>query len=212
MARIAVVVPVYKNLTGALELLNSIDEPVIPIIIDNWRDNIGVSAGWNQGIKKAIEEECDLALVCNDDVILAPGTLWKLALGFLNNSVAMVTAVNARDGEPTETAEYPESPDFSCFMIQPRLFVTDFGQFDENFSPAYFEDNDMHYRIKLAGGKAVCRTDAGMFHLGSVTQNWNPFEPVVSSAMFEKNKGYYITKWGGTPGNEKFTEPFGGER
>jgi GT2 family glycosyltransferase len=208
MATIGLIVPIYKNFEGFAELMYSVDVPVLPIVINNWINNIGVSAGWNEGIKRSIDSGCDLALICNDDITLEPGTINKLADSIYDHHSDLITPVNTRDGQVTDQAQYHQSPDFACFMIRPGQFVQKFGWFDTNFFPAYFEDNDMAYRIKLAGGSYCNRTDAGMFHKGSVTQNWGG-QQVVTGQMFRANETYYISKWGGRPGQEKFTTPFG---
>lgn len=210
MVKVGLLVPVYKNFVGFAELMKSVDHPVEPIIIPNWEENIGVSAGWNVGMVKATIKKCTHLLVCNDDVILDEGTISKLIYSLLSEA-DLVTAANRRDVELTEFPEYDHDPDFSCFMIKPQQFIDKFGYFDEHFSPAYFEDCDMHYRIKVAGGQAFRRLDAGMFHKGSVTQNWGG-QKVVDDRMFLKNRAYYIKKWGGMPGSEKYLERFNGDR
>lgn len=205
--RIGLIVPVYKNFEGFATLMRSVDVPVLPIVIDNWRENIGVSAGWNVGIQNAVNQHCDLALICNDDAILHPGTINKLAVEIWNRGADLVTPINTRDARLSTHAEHRPTPDFSCFMIQPTEFVRKFGQFDQNFTPAYFEDNDMAYRISLLGGTMYARTDTGFFHKGSVTQNWGG-QQVVTAPMFQKNRAYYISKWGDEPGHELFVTPF----
>lgn len=207
MVTIGLIVPVYKNFEGFAQLMRSVDVSVLPIVIDNWRENIGVSAGWNVGIQEAIANRCDVALVCNDDIILHPGTITKLVAEVWNHRADLVTPINTRDGRVTEKPEHHPHPDFSCFMIEPEKFVYKFGHFDTNFSPAYFEDNDMAYRIKLLGGSYYCRTDAGFFHKGSVTQNWGG-QQVVTGTMFRANEAYYISKWGGRPGQERWNTPY----
>lgn len=208
MGAVGLVVPVYKNFQGFAELMHSIDYPVLPIIADNWNENMGVSRSWNYGIEKANIENLDYALVCNDDIFFDQGTIVKLVEAMETENYDLVSAINRRDHVPTEDTHYREEPDFACFMVKTN-FLDEFGEFDEKFSPAYFEDNDMHYRIKVAGGKAVCRADASFYHYGSVTQNWEG-KQVVTSPMFEANRAYYVEKWGGYPGSELFLEPFGG--
>lgn len=205
--KIALIVPVYKNFEGFTRLMASVDTEVTPVIIPNYDGNIGVSAGWNAGIRRAHEAGCDLSLICNDDVVLNPGTINRLR-GYMYTR-DLVTAVNLRDYNSGFGLE--DHPDFSCFMgwTEDYLPTGRFGEFDEAFTPAYFEDNDMAYRIKLAGGTMACAMSAGMYHAGSVTQNWGG-QQVVTSPMFQQNQAYYVEKWGGTPGNELFTEPFGG--
>lgn len=198
---ISVIVPVLKNFAGFAELMSSIDTEVYPIIIPNWNDNIGVSKGWNAGLKRSIEVECDHAIILNDDVILRPGTIEKIAY---DSKADLVSATNLRDDEVHNG--YDSHPDFSCFAVRPAEFVERFGWFDENFSPAYFEDNDMARRMIISGGVYTRDLSAGMMHKGSVTQNMDG--PVVTSQMFERNREYYIRKWGGQPGKERFTSPF----
>lgn len=201
--KVALVVPVMKNFKGFTELMHSVDHPVLPVIVDNWNENHGVSWAWNYGISKAMSHS-DLVIVCNDDVEFYPGTINRLISHI--EFADLVTPTNTRD-EPTFEGVDGQA-DFSCFMINPRKFVSKFGWFDEHFFPAYFEDNDMAYRIKLAGGKLRRVGNAPMLHRGSVTQNMDG-KQVVDSPTFEQNRAYYISKWGGMPGKEKYTTPFG---
>lgn len=199
---IAFVVPVMKNFRGFAELMESVDTEILPIIIPNWVENIGVSKGWNDGLQTAIDSGCEYAVVSNDDVILNHGAINRMVMGL--NDYDLVSAINTRD--ETTREGYDEHPDFSCFAIKPKQFVDKFGWFDENFSPAYFEDNDMAWRIKTSGGTYARDLNAGMLHRGSITQNMDG--PVVTSPMFEKNRAYYVRKWGGWPGSETYTSPF----
>lgn len=202
--KVALIVPVMKNFKGFAELMQSVDYPVIPIVVSNWEINRGVSWAWNYGISKAIDNNVDLAIVSNDDVVFQPGTIKRL---ISHRELAdLVTPTNIRDFPPFEG--HDEHPDFSCFMIKPREFATKFGWFDERFFPAYFEDNDMARRIQVGGGKMRRVGNAAILHRGSVTQNMDGHQ-VVDSVTFEQNRAYYVSKWGGLPGQETFTTPFG---
>lgn len=205
--KVGLVVPVYKNFPGFAALMASVDRCVVPYIIKNWEDNVGVSGGWNEGLRRAIDDDCDAVVIPNDDIIFEPGTINKMLAGL--TSFDLVTAFNTRDENYSHLDEphFIDSPDFACFAVKPKEFVDGVGWFDEGFRPAYFEDNDMHYRMQLVGMEAKKRTDAPMFHAGSVTQNWDG-QPVVDGEMFEMNRAYYGMKWGGWPGEEKFKTPF----
>ena len=202
---IGLVVPVFKNFPGFAELIESVDEAVVPIIIPNWRDNLGVSKGWNAGMAIAISKGIETVIIVGDDVVFRPQTISKITTPL--DKHLLVTATNERDGGGEVDEVYVEAPDYSCFAIRPADFVNTVGWFDENFTPAYFEDNDMAYRVKLAGKTQMRRLDAPMFHKGSVTQNWGG-TTYVTTPMFEKNRYYYESKWGGSPGAETFTSPF----
>lgn len=202
---IALVVPVYKNFAGFANLMASVDQEVVPVIIPNWENNIGVSKGWNAGLLRALNHGADITIISNDDVSLHPGTIRKLSQNI--DRFDIISGTNRRD--IAEVDGFDEHPDFSLFAVKTRSFVNKFGFFDENFSPAYFEDNDMARRVLVSGGSYGRMLNAGMYHVGSVTQNMDG--PVVTSSMFETNRDYYIRKWGGQPMEEKFTYPFNDE-
>lgn len=203
--RVGLIVPVLKNFSGFAEMMSSVDYPVLPIVIPNWDENIGVSAGWNRGLDVACRRDCEYSLICNDDIIFAPGTIEKLVEAIGQNPYHLVSARNTRDFELGQGFQY--APDYSCFIVESCHFVNTYGYFDENFTPAYFEDNDMAYRMGLAGSPGVCRMDAGIYHRGSVTQNWGG-KQIVDSTMFQRNRAYYVRKWGGEPGKERYVHPF----
>lgn len=204
---IGLVVPVYVNFQGFAELMASVNQSVIPIVIPNWRENAGVSKGWNRGIHRAMTKRCDICFVINDDVVLETLTMGQMIHGILDGH-DLVTGYNTRDERHDGLGDkYLDTPDYSCFAIRPLPFIAKFGGFDENFSPAYFEDNDMAYRMKLSGGSGVKMLTAPFYHKGSVTQNWEG-GLVVTHEMFRKNRAYYEQKWGGPPGEERFTNPF----
>jgi hypothetical protein len=108
----------------------------------------------------------------------------------------------------TVVAEAPH-PNFSAFMIS-RDCWRQTGEFDEEFRPAYWEDNDYHYRMKVAGQVAVTFPPALFYHFGSRTQMEaaENGQPLTSGPQFEKLRGYYVAKWGGPPGGEVYRVPF----
>lgn len=209
MEAIGLVVPVMSNFRGFTEMMESVDYPIVPIVIDNWEYNHGVARAWNKGIAKAKELGLSHVLVSNDDVIFEPGCIKTLVDEMDADKVLdppdIVSPHNLRLPEVTFT-----DVDFSCFMVEAD-FLDRFGTFDENFTPAYFEDNDMHYRVKLLGGRGYTVEEAEFFHVGSVTQfkgKRDGRDRVVSHDMFEANRAYYVKKWGGWPGKEKFVVPY----
>lgn len=205
--RLAVVVPVLHNFKGLTELMTSIDYDVYPIIIPNWIENKGVAASWNLGMKIAMAHSIGNVLVVNDDIVFEPGCVYKMMNALYGR--IFTSALNTRDFTPAKSEQYDSEPDFACFMVHPAQFVKRVGWFDENFYPAYFEDNDMGYRMQLGGILDESRRlDAPMFHHGSVTQNWEG-KQVVNGPQFEKNRLYYRTKWGGVPGEETYKTPHG---
>lgn len=206
---LAVVVPVMYNFQGCVEMFATVDYPFLPIIIDNSINNKGVAKSWNIGLGHAMERNIGNVLIANDDVLFEPGAVVKMMDALYNRP--FTSALNSRDYAPTQHEAYDDNAEFAAFMVHPKQFTNRVGFFDEHFYPAYFEDNDMARRMILAGLGEFRRTDAVMFHKGSVTQFWNGDGAgrVVSHDAFDKNKLYFKTKWGGEPGHEQFTTPFG---
>ena len=207
MIKLGLVVPVMYNFKGLAELMESVDYPVMPYVIDNWTENRGVAVAWNIGVRKAIADGCNRVLICNDDVVLHPGTIQKML-----DSLSVYDFITGIDSTAKDAGEvaYSLEANFACFMMRPNKVTSEIGWFDEHFKPAYFEDNDYAYRLKLAGLGHTCRQDALFDHKGSVTQRWEG-QMTVSSMRFCFNRSYFIGKWGGMPLQETYTHPFNNE-
>ena len=220
--KIGVVMPCLSEFQLAVDALASVQtkHDWTPYIIPNFRLRWILSRSWNYGVQSAIDDGCTHICVINDDVLFSPFTIDALVNTMeADPKIALASAMTLRGQvqDPYDVVglkewNHPESlsehPDFSCFMLTPESFQH-IGLFDENFRPAYFEDNDYHYRIKLAGRKAVSTNQAPYFHYGSRTQNSNPAQPVVPGPQFEANRAYFAEKWGGVPGQEKYVTPYG---
>ena len=178
----------------------------------------GCAQSWNYGVKDAFERGYDYVVILNNDIILHPEAIDRLINRFTGD-VVMTSCLNIR-GEvdnplyvlnlkSEDKKDVPESehPDFSAFAISKECWDK-IGTFDDNFKPAYFEDNDYHHRIQLANAKAVCVPTAMFYHFGSRTQNEATNAPICSSPQFERNREYYQHKWGGVPGQETYLKPF----
>ena len=102
---------------------------------------------------------------------------------------------------------------FAWFMLT-RACVVKVGRFDERFYPAYFEDNDYHRRATLAGVRQARITKPRTQHGdatrgGSLTIHSDARLLRYHAKTFPRNGEYYVQKWGGYPGEEKFARPFG---
>lgn len=177
-----------------------------------------VSESWNQGIAISLRDpECKYILIVNNDVLFHPKTIDNLINFKEKSNYIMVTARNVNDGslqdsdlfklEPKDFDEEDlkpitnwreEGPDFSCFLIDSD-FRRKFGLFDENFFPAYFEDNDTHTRIIKMGEHAKRVSTAPYFHYGSRTSQGSEEVKDLVNKTFDLNKKYFIKKWGAMP-------------
>jgi hypothetical protein len=88
--------------------------------------------------------------------------------------------------------------------------ISKVGWFDENFYPAYKEDQDYSYRCNLAGVERKSLPGASATHLGSQTIASDPEYAIHNlHTHSDWNRRYYITKWGGESSSEVFTTPYG---
>lgn len=202
----------------------------ITIVYNN--TNIGCGSAWNQGIKIAIDEHnIDYAVVLNNDILLHKDCIDEMIAASIYGSYPLVSGMDVckECAKPFDVLnlKIPEkkfevdAPEFSCYTLNIKLLETlkeqekDFeeypGLFDEKYYPAYFEDNDFHRRIKLAGMRAVKTNTALYYHYGSRTIKENKEVGHISDTYYLTNKQRYIDKWGGKPGLEKFKIPFNQE-
>lgn len=154
--------------------------------------NLGVAKSWNI----FMEYGAEYTIIANDDVKVQEHTIQSL--------------VDA-------SAQYPDeiffsgnnnNNTFSFFMLTQKGYEL-VGKFDEMFWPAYFEDNDYGYRMKLLGYVPFVVPGASYDHVGSSTiARYSPEELSQHHKRFRSNEDYFRYKWGGTPTQEKYTEPF----
>lgn len=219
--KVGVVIPVLRYFEGACELLASVvtEHEWTPYVLPQWRAQVPLAKAWNDGARRAFAEGCDYALVCNDDIMFAPCAIDNMIKDLerlrKSDQVVMVTPNNIMAQlphkydvltytPPSDPFTWSEHPNFSCFLIKPEYFDL-VGTFDENFAPAWWEDNDAHYRAKLLGYKLVCTTSAPTVHIGGVSTVM--MGPSINS---QASHDYYLRKWGSVHRNldEAFKTPY----
>jgi hypothetical protein len=93
------------------------------------------------------------------------------------------------------------------WAVNPAACV-DIGGWDTTF-PAYFVDQDMKRRWRLAGWETIDTHIEGITHEGSSTVNSDPKLKFVNSVTFELYEKLYRRKWAGDPEKEKYDVPYG---
>lgn len=213
--RIFVGIPVLNRSDLLARCLSHIDVPATIVIVNNNRNdfqfeddvdalaarygamvlkqerNLGVSASWNLIIRTAETLGFDECFIGSNDTALASGSL-------------------------AAAVSFPKEPDvaiwhlmgFSFFMLNRRT-IERVGWFDENFYPAYKEDQDYAYRCQLAGLRRIDVPGAGGDHVGSATINSNPlYQQRNIRTHFDWNMNHYRMKWGDDSEREKFIHPY----
>jgi GT2 family glycosyltransferase len=161
---------------------------VFPNVIVYEQDhNIGVAASWNK-LCKIIFEKHNHALILNDDVYLGYNT-------DVVNSVI-------------DKYEYSLVQSYvSWSVILMSKYMYDYiGDFDETFYPAYYEDSDYLYRMKLKGIRQDVEAELNPQTARiSMTQER---DPELVNASMQENRLRYIEKWGNSPLLETFLTPY----
>ena len=231
-------VPILNRGDLLLRLVRSIDYPVgILLIIDNGNDqgvaavcqqleqesrygsssaivnpaavrvyrpgrNLGVAASWNWTMREY--PTADYWLFVGNDIKFMGGDLRKMDDGVRRHPEMVIR---------------PGNWGHSFFAVTPRC-IEQVGYFEESFWPAYLEDVDQMYRIKLAGdpwadiGKASdeyaqCKAvhgEAPTFGSSTIYADAKLLDK--NSRTHERNFALYCRKWGGPPGEEMFAYPY----
>lgn len=99
--------------------------------------------------------------------------------------------------------------DIHNLALYKKVVADKVGYIDVNFYPAYYSDNDYARRCVNAGINGCTVSNSVYFHFWSRTVHQETGGS--TDRFFEFNRGFYIRKWGGDFGSEKWTEPFGGQ-
>jgi GT2 family glycosyltransferase len=178
--------------------------PAVDLVCRYWRAqglavhrprfNLGVAGAWNAACRWAWARGHDAIVLLNDDLELVD----RAILARLRQAV---------DAEP-RGLYFLVGRGFGAVCLS-RVVWDELGPFDEGFWPAYHEDNDMHLRATLAG--IPWRDVAGdSDHFGSAAIRTDRRLEALNHATFPLTQQRYVAKWGGLPGEERFTRPFDG--
>ncbi len=181
-------------------------------------DRNNLARAWNKGIRLAFERGAEYVLVMNLDINFHPQFLDNLiAFAERRKDAIIWSGMEWKDEKTLETAplkntEDSENASFSCFLIDKRLFEK-VGEFDEQFEPAYHEDSDMIYRIRLARESHARTASALYWHFEAGTIQGFAAEdqhPLLQEMRVFLDIGMerYGRKWGGLPGKEKYSTPY----
>jgi len=174
---------------GTKEYLKSIQCPEYTIITND--ENMGVSYGWNQGIKIA---KYDYVCLLNSDCLLTPNWLSRLMRGFkytadigmvgpssnggptvispqvIDGAIGEITNDKVNDYAANLPDDFQECPVVGfCFVIAKKVFDK-IGVFDyKRYGLACHEDIDFLYRIRKGGFKTLWCRGSYVHHFGNRT-------------------------------------------
>jgi GT2 family glycosyltransferase len=175
---------IYIVDNGKQNIESKFKHPNIEIIYEG--NNLGVARSWNMLCNK-IYEEHDYAIILNDDIYLGRKE-WEMENLLLNFKKFF----------------YCTMQDWCAFIVPKTTFKV-IGDFDVDFFPAYYEDNDYAYRIKLSGNSIfnIPFLNPFLYQASKTSEK----DPNILQGMMH-NKEHYKKKWGGEPSKETFLKPF----
>ena len=218
MIKVGLVIPVLNNFDQAIDLIYSAKtkEHELKVYIQpQYRYQLPLAQAWNNGMKQAITDGCDYIIIANDVTLFAPWSIdaWVNRMSQEPENIVLTAPLHVGDtfDEPFEIVfsdedtdyKYVEKELFSMVMVRADFWER-CGWFDENFDPCWWEDNDMHYRIKLLGFD-IKKYEIPYIHLGNQTTKKLTI-PINSIESGE----YYLKKWGSQNRNliERYKTPY----
>ena len=151
-------------------------------------ENLGVAKSWNTIMDYADKTDATHVLMLNDDIYL----------GRTEHEIKMVMRNN-------QNADFINSfQNWCCFILTVDVWKKA-GKFDEEFFPAYFEDNSFDYKMSLINAKKTWTSFLDPFtYRNSMTIAKDP----TLNNRFAQNRAMYIDMWGGLPTEERYVTKF----
>jgi hypothetical protein len=210
---ITICTPCLNNYSGLYEGIESIEKGSVKpdryCILDNGRKldprtfsdknidlivperQISLAAAWNVFLDNVPETR----IIINDDIIFYEDTLKVFLDGMVDDTISFPYGVDRINA-------------FSFFSI-PDSVVKDVGRFDEEFYPAYFEDNSYDRKLVLSGRHVYGIPNCNIIHKGSQTiKKFNSDEMSKHHIAFQRCQDIYVKMWGGNPGHETYLTKF----
>lgn len=161
-----------------------------------YEHNLGVAASWNI-LCDEIFKEHDFALILNDDI-------------YLGSDEGMVqAAVNFAETQSQKNTFFSSMlennrPNFVAFLLSKEVYTT-VGKFDEEFYPAYYEDDDYIVRMHHAN---INFMPLNMLR-PKVERNTSSISGVKDGhSLVENNRLRFLAKWGSNDPYQAYQTPF----
>lgn len=190
------------SMDGTVEFLKDFEQSHDNVKVIYNSENLGFAKGCNQGIKLSQGEV--IGLLNNDILFSSDWIKYPVEVLEKEQKAGFVSPFNIdayfyskrnfdkkiKKGLSAISYTPCIRPSFSCIFANKSLF-NNIGMFDEKFTPAYFEDDDISWRAIFAGYKNFKIDNVYFYHFGSVTgKNLNNL-----SEIFERNKKYFFEKY-----------------
>ena len=179
--------------------------------------NIGVAAGNNVGIKKAIDDNCTYVLLLNNDIVIERDDVFEKMMGLapkeniitpkiLNydtkkiwtaggymdklRGLGVAYGMNKNDGRKYNVSKYVTS-ESTCFMLINVTVFASAGLMDENYF-IYVDDTDFVFRATQKGYKVLYAPSIVILH--KVSNSTGGTQTPLYIYYSNRNKIYFIRK------------------
>lgn len=204
---LAVIIPTYDNLKMLKRLVKQLNKRThdafnLYIIEDGQKpktikwlqkqscnviyhpENKGVAASWNDGLRAAIADGCDVFAIMNDDIEV-PDNWWIPCKQAVDQNMHLISLTN-------RTKDWLFS---GWFFVITKFTVDTVGFFDEQFGQFYNEDVDYAVRFWDSGLKAT-QLDIPVVHHESTTieKNIKQNDPERYARVTQRGKELVLAK------------------
>ena len=189
---------------GTVEYIKDFKKNRTNITLIENKKNLGYSRGNNIGIKSVMDKDYEYIALLNNDILFTPNWLVDTIEGFKIDE--QIGILSPRSSEKTGLTannylkkykkflsklktelKYVLKPFFSCVLIKKEVFKK-IGLFDEAYTPAFWEDDDLSIRAMYAGYSCAYLNSVFIFHNRSTTSSF------VKNEIIKRNKEYFCKK------------------
>lgn len=171
------------------------------------RENTGVSAGWNWGLRYLFGSGAEHVLVLNQDTVLPSFCYREL----LNCNVPLITGfpVESEDELKTFSLEMEPHPCFSAFLIRRDCWET-VGEFDERMF-SWASDCSYHVRGHLLGVPMMKARVPFLHTPGTTLRSGNHDQRAWFARRADADREVFKEIYGVEPGQDGYADLFAPE-
>lgn len=157
--------------------------------------NMGVSASWNEGARRVVQERRDMLILCSQAILFGH-----------DGARDLIDQLHRTDGHGLEVV----GPGWHLVCFH-RSTLERCGPFDEGFYPGYFEDTSYLVTMARAGLPSPRENGRSWPYVVVDHQDRGSALAVhygLASPDFPRLAARYCAKWGGDQGHETFATPW----
>lgn len=150
-----------------------------------------VQSGWLDALVGLMEEDKMVGLAGSK--LVYPNGLVQEAGGIVWRDATVLQFGNARQpGEGILNVKRETDYVSAASIIIRKELWDEMGGFDERFSPAYYEDVDLAFRVREKGYKVMYQSESEVIHFEGITERTSNRE---QKRKIENNRMLFISKW-----------------